>query len=75
MRLPGTGVTHFMPANIDSPGFAEENRTKPAACREIEGASTPISPESCAKMLMDGIESGACASGVVGCLCTQPHAV
>lgn len=42
---------------MDTPGFEEENKSKPKITKEIEGASTPVSPESAAKDLLGGMLS------------------
>ncbi len=54
----GIGVSIFHPSNIDSPGFEQENRTKPASTRAIEGAAALVSPAAAAAMLDDGLQRG-----------------
>ena len=47
-------VTMFNPAGIDSPGYVEENKGKPAVTIKIEESDEVISPEACAGHLMRG---------------------
>jgi 3-dehydrosphinganine reductase len=54
----GINVAIFHPSNIDSPGFEQENRSKPASTRAIEGAAALISPATAAAMLDDGLQRG-----------------
>jgi hypothetical protein len=51
-------VCIFYPANIDTPGFAEEEKTKPAETREIEGTAGIVTAESAAQCLVDGLGGG-----------------
>jgi 3-dehydrosphinganine reductase len=44
----------MFPGNIDSPGYAEENRTKPRITYEIDSTSKPESPEVLAEGLIHG---------------------
>jgi 3-dehydrosphinganine reductase len=43
-----------MPAGIDSPGYVEEQRSKPAITRTIEEGDKVISPGECAGHLIRG---------------------
>jgi len=43
-----------MPAGIDTPGFVEEEKEKPAVTRKIEESDEQISPEKCAEYLIAG---------------------
>lgn len=52
------GVSVFHPSNIDSPGFEQENRTKPASTRAIEGTAALISPAAAAALLDRGLQAG-----------------
>lgn len=54
----GIGVAIFHPSNIDSPGFEQENRTKPASTRAIEGTAALVSPAAAAAMLDAGLQRG-----------------
>ncbi|ORX45532.1 NAD(P)-binding protein [Hesseltinella vesiculosa] len=48
----------FFPGGILSPGFDQENLTKPEVTKEIEGTNEPQTPEECAKSLIHGLRSG-----------------
>lgn len=50
----GLSVAIAYPSNLDSPGFAEENKTKPKETAEIEGAASLFSPEAAADHLLNG---------------------
>lgn len=58
--LPHAIQTHvYFVATIESPGYEEENKRKPAITKEIEGAdNSDKSPESRAKILLTGIRKG-----------------
>lgn len=43
-----------MPAGIDTPGFVEEEKEKPAVTRKIEESDEQISAEKCAEYLIAG---------------------
>jgi hypothetical protein len=43
-----------MPAGIDTPGFVEEEKEKPAVTRKIEESDEQISAEKCAEFLIAG---------------------
>lgn len=43
-----------MPAGIDTPGFLEEEKEKPAVTKKIEESDDQISPEKCAEYLIAG---------------------
>jgi NAD(P)-dependent dehydrogenase (short-subunit alcohol dehydrogenase family) len=58
LRLYNMTTSVFYPGNIDSPGFAEENRSKPAETLEIEGNSTPEKPDAVADSLLSGLQDG-----------------
>ncbi|KAF9070772.1 oxidoreductase [Rhodocollybia butyracea] len=52
-------TVHIMfPGNIDSPGFIEENRTKPRITAEIDSTSKPESPEVLAEGLIHAVQCG-----------------
>jgi len=60
---------HIMfPGNIDSPGYVEENRTKPKVTLEIESTDKPESPETLANNLIEGVQRGDfhIAPGILG---------
>ena len=52
--LYGISVHAYFPATILSPGFEEENKTKPKITLEIEGADEGLTPAQCAKGLIKG---------------------
>ncbi|KAL1925473.1 uncharacterized protein VTP21DRAFT_356 [Calcarisporiella thermophila] len=56
LKMFGISIHTFFPGNIDSPGFENENKTKPDITKKLEGASSPMNPEACAKCLINGIE-------------------
>nr|CDI54450.1 related to 3-ketosphinganine reductase [Melanopsichium pennsylvanicum 4] len=52
--LYGISVHAYFPATILSPGFEEENKTKPKITLEIEGADEGLTPAACAEGLIKG---------------------
>lgn len=54
--MHGIQVHSYFPATILSPGFEEENKTKPSLTKEIEGTDEGQTPEQCAAHLLRGIE-------------------
>ncbi|TMW55940.1 hypothetical protein Poli38472_008588 [Pythium oligandrum] len=52
------GVSIYYPGNIDSPGFEEENRYKPALTAEIEGSASLVKPDDVAQSLINGLSNG-----------------
>jgi len=54
MILHDISIHLFMPAGIDSPGFLEEEKEKPAVTKKIEESDDQISPEKCAEYLIAG---------------------
>ncbi|WFD22093.1 hypothetical protein MEQU1_000755 [Malassezia equina] len=56
LLLHGIQVHCYFPATILSPGFEEENKTKPSLTKEIEGTDEGQTPEQCAAHLLRGIE-------------------
>lgn len=54
LLLYGIDVHCFFPSGILSPGFDEENKTKPQLTKTIEGADEPSTPEACAGYLLRG---------------------
>ncbi|KAF4316032.1 hypothetical protein JM18_008831 [Phytophthora kernoviae] len=58
LKLYGIRVSIFYPGNIDSPGFVEENRTKPPETKTIEGVSEPLHPDKVAQSLINGVSNG-----------------
>lgn len=68
--LYGLTVQTYFPATILSPGFDEENKTKPQVTKDIEGADDQKTPEQCAEHLERGVEAGhfSITDGLVGML-------
>lgn len=58
MQLHGIKVHLYMPAGILSPGYENEQKTKPDITKKIEDGDTPISAEAAAGLLIAGIEKG-----------------
>lgn len=58
LKLYGIRVSIYYPGNIDSPGYVEENKTKPPETRTIEGVSEVNPPDAVAQSLIDGISDG-----------------
>ncbi|KAK0547297.1 3-dehydrosphinganine reductase [Tilletia horrida] len=56
LLLYNIDVHAYFPSTILSPGFEEENKTKPAITREIEGVDEGLTPEACAKGLLRGVQ-------------------
>ncbi|RXK35709.1 hypothetical protein M231_07037 [Tremella mesenterica] len=55
MLLHNVDIHIYMSAGIDSPGFVEENKTKPEITKKIEEGDSPISPEECSRLLIRGL--------------------
>lgn len=51
-------VSIYYPGNIDSPGYLEEEKTKPEETKTIEGISELTHPDDVAQTLIDGISNG-----------------
>jgi len=49
-----TKVHLYLPGNMDTPMFENENKIKPACTVEIEGPSVPLPPDYCAKCMIMG---------------------
>ncbi|TYZ68338.1 hypothetical protein PybrP1_000723 [[Pythium] brassicae (nom. inval.)] len=58
LKLYNIRVSIFYPGNIDSPGFVEEEKTKPAETKTIEGVTELTHPDAVAQSLVDGISDG-----------------
>lgn len=54
----GIGVSVLCPPDTDTPGFAEENRTKPPETCAISGKAKVVSAEKVAEALVCGIQKG-----------------
>lgn len=48
----------YTPAGILSPGYDEEEKTKPTVTKKIEEGDEPISPEKCVEVLLSGMDKG-----------------
>ena len=57
-RLYDIEIACSFPANILSPGFEEEERTKPTITRTLEGTAGAESPEVVARHIIDRLERG-----------------
>ncbi|TDH68995.1 hypothetical protein CCR75_000924 [Bremia lactucae] len=58
LKLYGIRVSIFYPGNIDTPGYVEENRTKPSETKTIEGVSELVHPDKVAQSLINGVSDG-----------------
>ncbi|HEV2300648.1 MAG TPA: hypothetical protein VGR91_03675, partial [Stellaceae bacterium] len=52
----GIGVSIVYPPDTETPGFAEEERTKPPETRRIGGAARRLSAEAVARAIVRGVE-------------------
>ena len=55
MKPHGVRVSVVYPPDVDTPGFAQENRTKPAECTAISGRARVMRPEDVARAVLDGV--------------------
>ncbi|KAF1333552.1 3-ketodihydrosphingosine reductase, partial [Globisporangium splendens] len=58
LKLYNINVSIYYPGNIDSPGFVEEEKTKPEETKTIEGITELTHPDSVAQSLINGISDG-----------------
>ncbi|WOO76558.1 3-ketodihydrosphingosine reductase TSC10 [Vanrija pseudolonga] len=58
LQLHDITVHLYMPAGILSPGYENEQKTKPGITKQIEEGDTPIAPEAAAALLIKGLERG-----------------
>ncbi|KZP32984.1 oxidoreductase [Athelia psychrophila] len=58
LALYDIGVHIFFPATIYSPGYAEENKSKPKITLKIEEGDEGLKPEQSAATLLSGVENG-----------------
>lgn len=49
----GVSVTLALPADTDTPGLANENKSKPTATKEISGSGGLFTPEQVAKQILN----------------------
>ncbi|KAJ3351846.1 3-dehydrosphinganine reductase [Entophlyctis luteolus] len=57
-RPLGIDVHLYLPANMDTPGFVQENITKPDITAKIEGQNATVTAEYAAKVMLAGIMNG-----------------
>ncbi|TFK37303.1 oxidoreductase [Crucibulum laeve] len=58
LMLYGISVHIYFPPTMHTPGYEEENKTKPQIVKEIEDADEGLTAEQAAKALYRGVESG-----------------
>ncbi|KAJ1912018.1 3-dehydrosphinganine reductase [Mycoemilia scoparia] len=58
LKAYGINVHCYFPATILTPGYDEENKTKPNITKEIEGTDEGQTPEVCAQKMLDGLDRG-----------------
>jgi 3-dehydrosphinganine reductase len=58
LSLYNINVHLYMPAGILSPGYENEQKTKPQITKDIEEDDTPIAPEKAAAYLLSGLDRG-----------------
>ena len=51
MRPHGINVTLCCPPDTDTPGFEEEQKSKPEECKIISGSGTPSDPNTVARFV------------------------
>ncbi|RHY88360.1 hypothetical protein DYB35_008979 [Aphanomyces astaci] len=54
----GISIHIAFPGGMDTPGYAEEQRTKPAECKAIEASDTLYKPEVVAKSILSDLKQG-----------------
>ncbi|GAA94365.1 uncharacterized protein L969DRAFT_89963 [Mixia osmundae IAM 14324] len=60
LQMYGITAHCYFPGTIYSPGYAEEEKTKPKITKQMEGADEGMSPEACARALLAGLQKGEC---------------
>jgi hypothetical protein len=73
MLLYDIGVTMFMPAGIDSPGYIEEQKEKPAPTKKLEESDEISSPEVVVGHLIRGESLTSASTGVLISIFQDPH--
>jgi len=58
LQLYSIGVHIFFPGTIYSPGYIEENKTKPKITLKIEESDEGLKPEQAAEALLQGVQNG-----------------
>ncbi|KAI8817386.1 uncharacterized protein EV422DRAFT_500094 [Fimicolochytrium jonesii] len=56
MQMYGIKIHIFYPGTIYSPGYEEENKTKPAITKKLEEGDVGVTPEKAAEILFRGVE-------------------
>ena len=51
VRPHGIGVTVCCPLDTDTPGFEEEQKSKPEECKIFSGSATPVDPDYVARFV------------------------
>ena len=51
-------MTVCCPPDTDTPGFEEEQKSKPEECKIISGSATPVDPECVARAALDDALAG-----------------
>ena len=51
----GIKVHSYFPANMDTPGFEQENKTKPQITADIEGTASTMSSKDAARLMLAGV--------------------
>ncbi|KAH7906598.1 hypothetical protein BJ138DRAFT_1162259 [Hygrophoropsis aurantiaca] len=69
LMLYGIDTHIFFPPTMYTPGFDEENKTKPAITRKIESTDEGLTAEQAASALLKGVENG--DTQIVGDLITN----
>jgi 3-dehydrosphinganine reductase len=54
----GIQVSVVFPPNVDTPGLANENKTKPFETHEVEGNAGVFAPAKLAQTVLDGVQRG-----------------
>ncbi|KAJ6608511.1 oxidoreductase [Mycena sp. CBHHK59/15] len=58
MLYPGISVQIYFPPSMLTPGFEEENKTKPPITLELESTDEAVTPEVAAEALYRGVQKG-----------------
>ncbi|KZO93756.1 oxidoreductase [Calocera viscosa TUFC12733] len=58
LQLYGISVHIYFPCGMFTPGFEEENKTKPAITKKIEEQDQAMQPEAAAAVLLKGVKNG-----------------
>ncbi|ETW07798.1 hypothetical protein H310_02227 [Aphanomyces invadans] len=58
LSASGISIHIAFPGGMDTPGFAEEQLSKPAECKSIEASDTLYKPEAVAKSILKDVKNG-----------------